>query len=246
MITGKRLRVLLYHKVSAAKSDRLTVCAAQLEKHLQIIQQKDYNTILLSDLVNYVTHKADLPPKPLLLTFDDGYKNNYTVAYQLLKKYQVKANIFLVSNFLRTGKVNHDTEDDEKYMHINDLKKMDPAIIEFGLHTDDHGSYDKLSIEEIDQDIKNCKSALQSHNVTFQPCFAYPFGHYAKKDEEKTRKIFQVLEANNIDLAFRIGNRVNKLPLVNKFLIQRVEIWGNEPLWKFHIALKLGRKIFLK
>jgi peptidoglycan/xylan/chitin deacetylase (PgdA/CDA1 family) len=246
MITTNSIRVLLYHKVSLTKNDRLTVSAAQFEKQLQIIKKKNYNTILLSDLVNYLNHKADLPPRPLLLTFDDGYKNNYTVAYPLLKKFRMKANIFLVSGFLQNVLENNYSEDDCEYLHINDLKKMDPAIIEFGLHTEHHGSYDQLSIEEIDQDIKNCKSALRSLSVTFQPCFAYTFGHCSKRDEEKANKIFQVLEANDIELAFRIGNRINKLPLVNKFLIQRIEIWGSEALWKFPVSLKRGRKIFLK
>lgn len=244
MAENKSLCVLLYHKISlAGKTDYLTVTTTQLEKHLQIIKKNGYNTILFSDLVNYVTHKTYLPPKPLLLTFDDGYKNNYSFAYPLLKRYEMKAGIFLVSEFVQTGYNNHNAKSRE-YLHINDLKDMDPALIEFALHTVNHENYNNLTIEEIDLDIKKSKSKLKSLQVAFQPCLAYTFGAYPKKDKQKRTKLFQLLEANDIKLAFRIGNRINKLPLKNKFLIQRIEIRGNESLWKFKLALKMGKKFF--
>lgn len=245
MINNKSLRVLMYHKVSPIEEkDTLTVTAAQFERHLQIIKNRGYNTISFSDLGNYIARKMDLPPRPLLLTFDDGYKNTYTVAYPLLEKYQMKAGIFLITSLLQTGH-NENTKMNQEYLHINDVEQMDPEIIHFGLHTNDHKSFNNLSIEEIDLDIKNCKSALQSLRVNFQSCLAYPYGAYSKKEPVKTGKIFQCLKANNIEFAFRIGNRINNLPLKNKFLIQRIDIRGDDPLWKFKLVLTMGKKVFL-
>jgi peptidoglycan/xylan/chitin deacetylase (PgdA/CDA1 family) len=236
----------MYHKVSPIDNkDALTVTAAQFEKHLQIIKTRGYNTVSLEDLRNYITHKINLPPKPLLLTFDDGYKNNYTVAYPLLEKYQMKAGIFLITSLLQTG-YDDNTKMSQEYLHIKDVERMDPEIISFGLHTNDHRSYNNLSIGEIDFDIKRCKHSLQSLRVNFQPCLAYPYGAYSKKDVGKKTKIFELLKLNNIEFAFRIGNRINSLPIKNKFLIHRIDIRGDEPLWKFKIALNMGRKIFLQ
>ncbi|HWK06197.1 MAG TPA: hypothetical protein VNS58_21295 [Puia sp.] len=57
-------------------------------------------------------------------------------------------------------------------------------------------------------------------------------------------RLFEILGENGIHLAFRIGNRINSLPLRNKFLIQRLDIRGDEPFLLFRISLAFGRKLF--
>src|ERR1700674_510550 len=122
----KGLRGLLYHKViPSGKSDFLSVTASQLEKQLQYMLKKGYNIISLSQCINCIKYGTPLPKKPLLLTFDDGYKNNFTELYPLLVKYKMKAAIFLVSDFIQSG------NSKSQYLNAEDIKKMDPGIVEF-------------------------------------------------------------------------------------------------------------------
>lgn len=239
----KGLPVLMYHKVAAKNPDYLTVTIQQLEKQFQHFKRKKYTTIFLSDLVEYAKHGKALPHKPLMLTFDDGYKNNYTYLYPLLRKYELKANIFLTASFIQTER---DNLDQSEFLHVDDIRNMSDTIVQFGFHTYDHRSYADLSILQIDEDVKRSKQRIEELRISYEPCLAYAFGAYPKKDEVKKNEMFRVLMSNGIELAMCIGNRINKLPLKNKMLVKRIDVRGNESFLKFRISLFAGRKILFK
>lgn len=239
------LPVLMYHSVSDSDSpDDLTVTVSQIESQFRYLIKKKYTPIFLSDLVEYKKGNRSLPRKPILLTFDDGYKNNYTCLYPLLKEYRLKATIFLVAGFIQSDDNNLPAQ--PQFLHLEDIRNMSGDTIQFGLHSYDHKSYNDLTIPEIEEDIKKCKLRLDHLQIPYQPCFAYTYGAYPKKDLKKREQLFNILGANGIQLAFRIGNRLNKFPLENKFLIQRIDIRGGDSPGMFKFALLAGKKILLK
>lgn len=239
-----KLPVLMYHKVDdEVPPDYLTVSTKQLKKQLQYLNKNNFTCILLGDLISYVKNKKKLPLKPVLLTFDDGYKNNYTNLYSLLREYNCKANIFLVADFIETDNTKIS---ENKYLSVSDIKKMKSDIIEFGLHTVNHKNFNDITIQEIDEDLKKSQLKLKLLSIPLQPCFAYTYGAYPKKDKNKRDEIFKCLQNNNVELAFKIGNRVNQLPLKNKYLIQRIDIRGDESFLMFKIGLHFGKKLLLK
>jgi peptidoglycan/xylan/chitin deacetylase (PgdA/CDA1 family) len=236
----EKLRVLMYHGVSGgSRRDALTVDSGQLEAHFQYLRSNGYNTILLSDLIAYYDHKRPLPPKPVLITFDDGFLNNYQIAYPLAEKYQVKINFFVVPAFIRSGIYR-----DEACMQEEDIRRLDGALVEIGLHSYRHSSYAALIPSRIKEDLEHCRTSLTSMGISYQPCLAYPYGAYPKRKGYDQTRLFEILGENGIHLAFRIGNRINSLPLRNKFLIQRLDIRGDEPFLLFRISLAFGRKLF--
>ncbi|HEV2482793.1 MAG TPA: polysaccharide deacetylase family protein [Puia sp.] len=231
-----RLRVLLYHSISADGSrDDLTVSAAQLEAQFQHLRRRGYNSILLSDLIAYYERRRSLPPKPVLITFDDGFLNHVTVAYPLAKKYRMKINLFVIPFFIRTGGYRS-----TPCAQPADLEKMDPALVEVGLHSYAHLSYADLHPEEIEFDIDRGLQTLQEMGIAYQPCLAYPFGAFPRGPQN----LFELLQRKGIRLAFRIGNRINSLPLREKFLIQRIDVRGDESLVRFRLSLGFGRKLW--
>lgn len=241
--TGPRLRVLMYHKVSDnGYTDPLTVPVSILEVHFNYLLQHGYSPILLSDLVKHVRSGKALPPKPVLITFDDGYRDNYTIMYPLLKKYGMKANIFLAPSFLQEQKATN-TKDDA-YLQVADLFAMDPRLVEYGLHSFDHKSYKMLSPQEMDRDIVKSKARLITMNIPFQPCLALPYGAFPKQNPTMQQQFFHTLAANKIALAFRTGNRLNNLPLQNPLLIERLDIRGDDPFEQFVSLLRKGKKVY--
>lgn len=92
------LPILMYHGISesnAGESDYV-ISADRLEADLQWLHKNDYTTILPSQMIAYVKNGAKLPARPVILSFDDGYCNNYLYAFPLLEKYQAKAVIALI------------------------------------------------------------------------------------------------------------------------------------------------------
>lgn len=87
--------VLTYHDVGQAASD-MVITPRQLEKHFSALKRAGYQAILPSELRDFVYRGAPLPEKPLLITFDDGYLSNAALALPLLKKYDLKAAVFII------------------------------------------------------------------------------------------------------------------------------------------------------
>lgn len=233
------LRVLLYHKVSSNNyRDYLTVTREDLDNQFRFIVQQGYTPLLLSDLVKHVRSEDPLPEKPILITFDDGYRDNYTTMYPVLKKYGLKANIFLVPAFLELGNTPQ-----ESYLTLSDLNNMDPDLVEYGLHAYNHASYKHLSPGEIEQDINKCRQYFQERRIAYQDCIAYPYGSFPKRNPVKRRRFLKTLSANRIVLAFRIGNRLNPVPLSRPLVIQRLDIRGDEPFEIFERKLQKGKRL---
>ncbi len=227
----------MYHSVSdGGQRDGLTVDTHQLEQHFHYLWANNYTTLLLSELIACHEQKKPLPPKAVLITFDDGFRNNYQLAYPLAQKYQLKLNFFLVPAFILRG-----TYREQPCLSVDELLKMDRTVVEYGLHSFDHQGYDVLKPFDIETDIYNCMSALEEMGVPCQPCLAYPYGAWPRKVLQQSR-FFEILEEQGIRLAFRIGNRLNRFPFQNRFLIQRLDIRGDESFHSFRLSLAYGKK----
>jgi RNA polymerase sigma-70 factor (family 1) len=193
----------------------------------------------LGNLIAYCDDRIPLPPKPVLLTFDDGFRNCATIAYSLAKKYRIKINLFVVPLFIQLGHYRS-----IPCLQPADLEAMDPNLVEIGLHSYGHGSYADLTLPAIEFDVDSCLNSLREMGIDYQPCLAYPFGAFPRRQRAAQRRLFALLQRKGIRLAFRIGNRLNPLPLREKFLVQRIDIRGDESFLRFRLGLAVGRKLF--
>lgn len=92
--------IIMYHSITddpGAESEYV-ISTERFEKDLQWLAEKGYTTILPSQLIRYVNEGSKLPAKPVILSFDDGYCNNYTLAFPLLEKYGAKAIIAIIGS----------------------------------------------------------------------------------------------------------------------------------------------------
>ena len=85
--------IVMYHGVldDTSRQGQYIITPTQLEEDLKIIKERGYTTVVMQDLLDYVDNGTPLPDKPIMLTFDDGYYNNYLYADPLLKRYGRKA-----------------------------------------------------------------------------------------------------------------------------------------------------------
>ena len=86
------LPIIMYHGISKSPryQGRYVISPEEFESDLKYIKDNQYNTIFVDDVINYVCNDTPLPENPIMITFDDGYYNNFLYAYPLLQKYNCK------------------------------------------------------------------------------------------------------------------------------------------------------------
>ncbi|EYE87550.1 polysaccharide deacetylase [Fervidicella metallireducens AeB] len=161
--------VLTYHRVNyeTINTSVPTLTPEEFDKQMSYLKKHGYNTITAEDLYKYYNNKkVQLPKKSILITFDDGWKDNYENAYPILKKYNYKATIFLA-----TGKIGT-----ENFMTWDNIREMQDYGISFGGHTVNHVNLKKLTKDEAYTEIKNSYDDIVT-NLKIQPIsFCYPYG----------------------------------------------------------------------
>ncbi len=137
--------VLMYHHISE-ETNSVTVSKITFESHMQALLEAGYTTVSMSEIFDYVTGDGHLPEKPLLITFDDGYESNYTIAYPILQKYGMKAAIFAIGSSV--GKNTYKDTENAIIPHFSfdEMRIMaESGLIEIGSHT--HDLHQALSYE---------------------------------------------------------------------------------------------------
>lgn len=93
---SKRVPIITYHSLVTNPSSNSEISPETFEKQIKALKENGYTSVNFEDLINYVYKGIELPEKPVCITFDDGYLNNYEIAYPILKKYNMKATIFVI------------------------------------------------------------------------------------------------------------------------------------------------------
>jgi peptidoglycan/xylan/chitin deacetylase (PgdA/CDA1 family) len=235
-----KLPILMYHNLTLNfnLSLGLTIATEKFEDQLRYLVKKQYTSYFLSEL----DKNTPISQKSVVLTFDDVTENQLLFAMPLLKKYKIKATFFIPFSFI--GKSDLWNKGAENIMTMEQLKSLDAESIELGHHSYFHRKYSAFSLEEIQDDFDKSFQLIAENDLKVYAALAYPYGNYPKKGIRKI-EFFQLLERNNIKMAFRIGNRVNNFPFKNKYEIQRIDIKGQDSLLKFKLKLHFGKlKLF--
>lgn len=159
---GFGLPVLMYHAVDddVRGLSELFVKPAEFEKHIKYLADNGYTAVLFDDLC-----KIDTVEKPVIITFDDGYDDNYHNAYPILKKYGFRAVIFLIVNDLNTP----------GYLAPYQVTEMSD-LISFQSHTLNHLALDRVSRSTLESECTLSKRAIEE--LTGEPVnvISYPYG----------------------------------------------------------------------
>lgn len=231
-----QLPVLMYHNVTpdSTTAAGLTISAEKLEQQLRYLSEKKYTTYHLSEIEN----KTETEPKSVIITFDDVTESQLLYAVPLLEKYNLKATFFIP--FYYIGKTDLWNNGSTKIMSLEQLRAINPKVVEFGYHSYLHQRYADLSSAEITEDFINCDKYIKDNNLKVFPALAYPYGNYPKQQPAK-KHFKQLLEKNGMRMGLRIGNRVNKFPFPDRYEIQRIDVKAEFSMLKFKLMLKFGK-----
>ena len=95
--------VFMYHHINRYAGDLVTLTPEGFENHLRFLSEKGLQTIFLDELLEFLRGEKRFTRPAVALTFDDGHLDNWVYAFPLLKKYGVKATIFVVTSWMTEG-----------------------------------------------------------------------------------------------------------------------------------------------
>ncbi|GAB3909454.1 hypothetical protein GCM10028803_47050 [Larkinella knui] len=237
--TTRALPVLMFHKIDPKRQDSLTVSLPQFEQHLHWLKTHNYQTITLAELLTSVEQNRALPARSILITFDDAYVNNLLYALPVLERFSMKAVLFVPTAFV--GLCNQWDGCTDPLLTADQLKQLMPTF-EFGLHSHQHLNYKTLTVNEIRADLTQNLAAFETLQIPYVRAFAYPYGG-RPNDPAIKRAMQELMQQSGIRLAFRIGNRLNRFPVGNRFELQRLDIRGTDSLGRFIRKVRIGKLI---
>ena len=235
--------VFMYHKVSESHRDFLTVTQADFEQQLHWLKQRGYQSVSMKEFLAFLAKelpREKLPSKPMLLTFDDGYENNLSLALPVLKKIGMSACIFVTSSYIEEREKNGNRE----YLSPAELKQWTDSGMELALHSHLHPNYRQISWPEILADLELNRAKLKAWGLPYLETLAYPFGARPKKTQA-LRELKTRLREAGLKAAFRIGNRIHSWSEfargIDAMDICRIDVRGDDPFFEFTIKARKGR-----
>jgi peptidoglycan/xylan/chitin deacetylase (PgdA/CDA1 family) len=203
---AKAIPVLMYHHVSP-NLGLVTVSPATFASQMAAIAEAGYTTISADDLLGFLLGQRDLPEKSVLITFDDGYLDNYVYAYPVLRELGLKATIFLVTGWIGEGPVrprsgadggspacpDHCTcntaiaegRADEVMLRWSEIELMETSgSVEVHSHTHTHTRWDKVVADPIARraallnDLHQSKSTLRARLGRDTKHLCWPQGYF--------------------------------------------------------------------
>ncbi|MBU3180179.1 polysaccharide deacetylase family protein [Clostridium psychrophilum] len=176
---GRSIPVLSYHSINYDKNNPICISVEKFKEQMKYLKNNGYYTITLTNLYGYLMNNIPIPKKSVVITFDDGYENNYTAMFPVLKKYNFRATIFVITSFI---------DKNHTFMTSKQLLEMDKYGVDIESHTVHHDNLAMISNN------KQLKTLIQSkqylEKILNKPInfFAYPYGGYNKSAIEALKK----------------------------------------------------------
>jgi len=173
-VRKQEISVLMYHSVGSSDTF-YSVTTREFYKQIDYLIS-NYNVVSLKDLQDFVEGKRELPRKAVVITFDDGYLDNYEVAYPYLKKKNLPMTIFIT-----TGYVSKKMLLGNKWLQMmswTDILDMDRNNVDIGAHTVNHPNLTKIDVSAAGKEILNSKIIIEQKLGRKIQYFSYPFGAY--------------------------------------------------------------------
>lgn len=219
---GRDVPVVMYHHITEnpKRAGKYVILKSELERDFDLIKEKGYSTVTVSDLIDYVDGKKDLPEKIIMLTFDDGFESVRELAWPLLKERNMKAVLSVVGSITETYAENRDRNINYAYLNWDDIRELhESGDFEIQNHTYDmhnigsggrKGLSRKSGESPVDyeaalkDDLSRMQSLLKNLSGVDATAVAYPYGSYSKETLSIVKKL-------NFKASFVCEERVNRV-----------------------------------
>jgi peptidoglycan/xylan/chitin deacetylase (PgdA/CDA1 family) len=229
--------ILMYHAVGQPHqpAGKYILPERQFKRQMAWLRKRDYRVISLENLISLRRENRLPPGRSVIITFDDGYKDNWEIAAHILRHYGFTATIFLVSRYV--GKTNQWDREGElagrQLLSWKEIQKMRQEGFSFGAHSRSHTYLTELAEGELKSEIEGSSSDLQNQSGQPVTIFAYPNGKF-------NQEVIAALKNAGFLAACSSDSGVND-PAIPEYALRRAEIRGNYSLVHFASTLWLGQ-----
>ena len=179
--------VLMYHHINRHKGDMVTITPEVFEGQMEYLHNAGYRTLKIGELIAYINGGLTLTRKSVVVTFDDGWLDNYMYAFPTLKKYKINATVFLITNRVKNAslqnseiqtlysKLTMPTHEESKLLiekgeahkvvlNWKLIKEMlNSGMIEFYSHTKSHAKCNSLPEKELMEELKESRDIIEKN-----------------------------------------------------------------------------------
>jgi peptidoglycan/xylan/chitin deacetylase (PgdA/CDA1 family) len=224
--------VLVYHRLAKQSSDRLTVTKAAFSSHLRYLSTNGYHVISLDRLYDFMEYRKPIPVKAVVLTFDDGWRSFYDIAYPLLKDYGYPATLFVYTDYI--GQPKALTWEQIKEMADEGFDIQNHSLTHRNLVQREAGDNFQSHFQKIVAEIDQSGDRLASLLGEPRRYFAYPFG-------QTDALVISILKAKGYRGGLTVSKGANPF-FTDPFRLQRTVIYNRPGLEHFKAGLAVYRK----
>ncbi len=226
--THEGLIVLTYHRVNdKLPKGELVVTPKEFAKQMLFLNvyRNRFQAVGIDEALRFLRGEIphdNLRKTKILITFDDGYRDNHVNAFPILKRYGFPAVIFLTTDYIGTNYKKPRYKDvpwERDYLSVDEIKEMMRSNISFGGHTKTHPHLTQVSYEQAKSEI------FGSSPHQGQPPFCYPYGDY----NESVKKL---VKDAGFSCAFTVKPGINYVGQ-DLFEIKRIDVLGEDVFSSF-------------
>lgn len=233
-----KLPVLRYHKLHPTHRSADTVLVDEFDKQMLLLKERGYTTVTCEEVSSLLVKIKELPPQPLMITFDEGHISQCEYAPAILDELDFKATFFAPAEAMLKSTVREG--DFKDTMNIEHLRYLHDKGFEVALQGYTNLDFSAGELNDVRHDIERSIALFKKLQFPITHALAYP-GGLTPSFFWKKRKLYDLFRKNRITLAFNRSNKINNLPVIERFAVHRMDIKGTDNAKTFLKKINQGR-----
>jgi peptidoglycan/xylan/chitin deacetylase (PgdA/CDA1 family) len=227
----------MYHSIGTPtqkENQRYSCAPERFDTHLAFIRSRNQDVVGLDVLKECLRTGREPKRDSIVITFDDGFLDNYTNALPILERYEYPATVFVTVGFIGNehNGAKRKTFMGKEMLTWPKIVEMQQRRITFGAHTVNHPRLPEIPSSEAEAEIESSKHLIEERLGAEIDYFAYPYGLYDEKTKNFVKKAGYKLACST-----RSGfNNVN----TDAYALRRIEVYGTDPVWKLSQKITFG------
>lgn len=187
MIAQTEPVILAYHSVHPRRRDPLSIIPGAFVWQMEFLATHDFTVVGLKERVEGMVDRRPLPSKSVILTFDDGYLDNYVYAYPILRRLGFPATVFVITRLVGTDEILEPhlsmcsyggTREDYRILGWQEIQEMGGERVTFGSHSVTHPWLTDVAPEQVEWEVATSKAMLEKNLGRPVEFFCYPGGRF--------------------------------------------------------------------